>query len=210
MLFERLRKHRKIGDAVGRHGDDRRGLAIEQAARKHRGMLDRRQIAVPGGIAQRRGERQRIGFGAAAGKDHVRRASPPTRAATLALALSIAARAGAPFRMHRGRIAHAMRARRSPPRALRAAKAPSRYSRDRSAGSSCAEARGRTPPVNACTSPRRTCYEARPDKWTAPSAQLIWNGLVWNNSKSRFGIGFRGGRVKFCGIGWCAQFRRPI
>ena len=36
--------------------------------------------------------------------------------------------------------------------------------------------------VNACTRPRRACYEARPEVSATPSAQLSGSGLVWNNS----------------------------
>ncbi len=100
MLLELLGEDRQIGDAVARDRDDGRGLAIEPAARQHRRMLDRRHIAVPGGLAGLGGERQRIGLGAAAGENHIRRARAD-ECGDLGSGILDGRAAGPALRMHR-------------------------------------------------------------------------------------------------------------
>ncbi len=181
MVFLKLsRKDFEVDDAVLRDGDRGGRFAIEASAGEHRRMLHGRQIAVPG-LPGLRGERERVRLGAAAGEDHVlgsradqrrhlrarRPRSPRAPPCPRHAPTTDCRRATAP---------------RSRPRGLLREAARWRYSRDRNAGSCSAEARGQSPPVNACTSPRRACYEARPEVRAAPSAQLFRSGLVWNNS----------------------------
>ena len=104
MVFLKLvRKDFEVGHAVRRDRECGGGFAVEPPAREHRGMLDRRPIAVPG-AARLRGKRQRIRLGAAAGEDHVLGARAGESRHLLARRLDGRARRPA-LGMNRGRIA---------------------------------------------------------------------------------------------------------
>src|SRR6185437_16966243 len=71
MVFLKLfRKDCEVGDAVRGDRNDGSGLTVEPSASEHRGVLHRRQIAVPS-FARLCGQRERVRFGGTAGEDHV-------------------------------------------------------------------------------------------------------------------------------------------
>ena len=72
VFFKLARKDFEVDHAVLVTGITGGGFAVEPAASKHRRVLDRREIAVPG-VARLRGKRERVRFAPAAGEDHLLR-----------------------------------------------------------------------------------------------------------------------------------------
>ena len=168
MVFGKLfLKHAEVDNAIARHGNSGRALAIEPASGEHRRMLNRRHVAVPG-FAGLRGKRERIRLAAAAREDHILRLGvrPSSRPSPARLRRA----PSPPCPRHAPRTDCRACPRRQPWRRAPPAEAELwRCSRDTNASSCLRSSRTEGAAVSACTSPHRACYEARPEAWTAPS-----------------------------------------